>query len=110
MKIINNTKNNETRIDNLKIGELFLFNEKLYMKIAPDKLYYLIFAESKSYLVSDTLNDISQWIEELDDKKDLSHIPYDCGSNVFNLTDNRLEYLDDNTVTLVKGSLTIENV
>lgn len=111
MKIINNTKNNQTRIDNLKIGELFLFNEKLYMKIAPDAHYYLTFVESKSCAISTALDDIYQWItEQWDSQEDLSPIPYDYGCNVFNLTDNCLEYLEDATVTLVKGALTIENV
>ena len=111
MKIINNTKNNETRIDNLKIGELFLFNEKLYMKIAPDAYYYLTFIKSKSCDISTALDDIYQWItEQWDAQEYLSPIPYDYACNVFNLTDNCLEYLEDATVTLVKGALTIENV
>ena len=111
MKIINNAKNNQTRIDNLKIGELFLFNEKLYMKMAPDAQYYLAFMKFKSCDISTALDDICHWItKQWGSQEDLSPVPYDYGCNVFNLTDNCLEYLDDAAVTLVKGALTIENV
>lgn len=109
MKIINNTKNPEVKIDKLEIGELFLFNEKLYMKITYDAQYYLAFANSKSYPVSEAIDAIYQSIEEFDDKKDLSSVLSGYAYNVFNLTNNRLEYIEDTTVTLVEGALTIKN-
>lgn len=109
MEIINNTKNNIVNIDKVKEGELFLFNGKLYIKIADNAQYYLTFLNPKSYPISEAIDCVYQRIEEWDEKKDLSSIPHDYIYNAFNLTDNDLAYVEYAFVTLVKGTLTIEN-
>lgn len=111
MEIVNNTEKNKVKIDKLKIGELFLFNEKLYMKIITcDVQYYMALIRARTYGTYTAIDVFRQRLKEWDDQKDLSSFLSDHACNVFNLTDNCLEYLEDATVTLAKGALTIEIV
>lgn len=110
MKIVNNTEKNKVKIDKLKIGELFLFNEKLYMKIITcDVQYYMALIKFRTYGSYTAIDVFRQRLKEWDDQKDLTSFLSDYACNVFNLTDNCLEYIEDATVTLVRGTLTIEN-
>lgn len=110
MKNTNNTKNNKIKFDELGIGEFFLCNENLYVKIVHSVEYYLAFAKPKSCPISKALEAVYQQAKEWSGQKDFSTVPHIYGIDAFNLTNNCLAYIEgDIPVTPVKGAVTIEN-
>lgn len=111
MKNTNNTKNNKIKFDELGIGEFFLFNKNLYVKIMHSGAeYYLAFVKPKSCPISKTIDAIYQQAKEWNGQKDFSTVPHIFGFNAFNLTNNCPTYIKgDIPATVVKGAVTIEN-
>ena len=111
MKIEDRTKNNQVKLDELGIGELFLFRENLYVKIVhPNVEYCLTFIKPKSCPISKTIEAIYEQTKEWNSQTDFSVTPHIYGLNVFNLTNNCRAYIrGDIPVTPVKGTVTIGN-
>ena len=103
-------KSNKIKFDELGIGEFFLFQENLYVKITHNVEYYLVFAKPRSCSISKVLDGIYEQVKEWSNQKNFSAVSYRDGINAFNLTNNYLTCIrGDIPVTPVKGAVTIEN-